>query len=87
MNEDVYVSPNVWKIFTVSYMHYNTIGTVVGLVVGLIVSLLFPTEQNIDPKLLTPLVLKFINHKKKTKSNVNNIVIHSYPPVAQDTKF
>lgn len=58
MNDDVYVGPNVWKIFTVSYMHYNTIGTVVGIAVGLVVSWLFPKDQNIDPKLLAPCIRK-----------------------------
>lgn len=69
MNEDVYVSPNVQKIFTISYAHYTTIGTVIGIVVGLAISLLFPTDQKIDPKLLTPFVRKFMYPDRMANSN------------------
>ncbi|VVC39886.1 Sodium/solute symporter [Cinara cedri] len=62
MNEDVYVSPNVWKIHTVSYMHYNTVGTLVGIGVGLLVSYLFPTDQKVDLKLLAPCIRRFMYH-------------------------
>lgn len=66
MNEDIYVSPDVPKMYTISYMHYSTIGTIIGISVGLIVSILFPTEQNIDPKLLTPFVRKmYLKHTDK----------------------
>lgn len=67
MNDDVYVSPDVWKFFTLSYMHYNTIGTAIGIAVGLIVSWLFPIDQNIDPKLLAPYMRKKIT-KQSTKT-------------------
>jgi ABC-type lipoprotein release transport system permease subunit len=71
MNEDVYVSPNVQKVFTLSYMYFGTIGTVVGMAVGIIVSLVFPSKQSIDPKLLTPCIRKYMHyeHKGKTKSD------------------
>lgn len=86
MNEDIYVSPNVWKIYTVSYQHYSTIGTLVGIAVGLIVSLLFPTKQNIDPKLLTPFIQRFMYPKYMDKTN--GIKTEDYKPVAQqDTKL
>lgn len=67
MNEDVYVSPNVWKIYTISYQHYSTIGTLIGITVGLFVSLMFPTKQNVDPKLLTPFVRELMYPKHKNK--------------------
>jgi hypothetical protein len=84
MNDDVYVSPNVWKMFTVSYMHYNTIGTGIGIVVGLIVSWLFPIDQNIDPKLLAPCM-----RKKITKQSTKMVEIYltksdDNSPVPQD---
>lgn len=60
MNEDVYVAPDVWTVYTVSYMHYSTIGTVVGIAVGLAVSLLLPVRQDIDPRLLAPFVRHLI---------------------------
>lgn len=86
MNEDVYVSPNVWKIYTISYQHYSTIGTLIGIAVGLIVSLLFPMKQNIDPKLLTPFIRSFIPPESMDKSN--GIKTEDYTPVAlQDTKL
>lgn len=71
LNEDVYVSPKVWTIYTVSYMHYSTIGTFVGIVVGLVVSWLFPSDQETDPKLLTPCIRKLIypDYKKSKKLN------------------
>lgn len=71
MNEDVYVSPDVWKIYTVSYMHYSTIGTLVGLVVGLVVSWLFPSDQKIDPKLLTPCIRKIMYPDYKNTKILN----------------
>lgn len=89
MNEDIYVSPNVNKMFTVSYMHYNTIGTVVALIVGIVVSLVFPTEQKIDPKLLTPCIRKFMyleNTTKTTKRESNNRT-EEYQLVSQSTKL
>lgn len=60
MNEDVYVAPDVWKIYTVSYLHYNTIGAVVGVAVGLAVSLLSPVRQEVDPRLLAPFVRRLV---------------------------
>lgn len=69
MNEDLYVSPNVWKIYAVSYLHFNIIGTLIGIAVGLAVSILFPMEQNIDAKLLSPFVRKFLNPKYTMNSN------------------
>lgn len=84
MNDDVYVSPNVSKIFTVSYMHYNTIGTVIGIAVGLVVSWLFPTDQNIDPKLLAPCI-----RKKSPKQSIKTVEFfltncEENNPVSQD---
>lgn len=87
MNDDVYVSPNVSKIYTISYTHYTTIGTIVGLVVGLIVSLLFPTDKNVDPKLLTPFVRKMYlkyNTRAKLTAAIN---ADEYKPVSQSTKL
>jgi hypothetical protein len=69
LNEDVFVSENVWKIYTVSYMHYSTIGTLVGIAVGLVVSLLSPTEQKLDPKLVTPFIRKFVYPSHSTSQN------------------
>lgn len=88
MNEDVYVSPNVWKIYTVSYLHYSTIGTLVGIMVGLAVSLLFPTDEPVDAKLLTPFVrnLMYPEYMIRSKSNGINVV-DEYKPVSQDTKL
>ncbi|VVC39883.1 Sodium/solute symporter [Cinara cedri] len=87
INEDVYASPNVWKIYTVSYMHYSTIGTVVGIAIGLLVSLLFPVDQNIDPKLLTPCIRKLMCSEYKNKQNLNGLKTEEYKPVTQDTKL
>lgn len=61
MNEDLYASSDLWKIYAVSYVHYPTIGFLIGIVVGIAVSLLFPTSQNVDPKLLTPCIRKRIS--------------------------
>lgn len=77
MNEDVYVSPNVWKIYTVSYQHYSTIGTIIGITVGLIVSLMFPTKQNVDPKLLAPFVRKLMYPENRDKSIVTSHEEHA----------
>lgn len=92
LNEDVYASPNVWTIFTVSYMHYSTIGTLVGIAVGLAVSLLFPTDENVDPRLLTPCIRNFVypNYMaemvpKNGKTTHNKT--DTYEPVSQDTKL
>lgn len=85
MNEDVYLSENVLKIYTVSYQHYSTIGTLVGVAVGLIVSLLFPTEQDIDPKLFTPIIRRLMYPKYIDKPN--GIKTEEYTPVTQDTKL
>ncbi|XP_050435700.1 sodium-coupled monocarboxylate transporter 1-like [Adelges cooleyi] len=60
MNDDVYVSPDVPKIYTLCYNHYSTLGMLIGLAVGLAVSLIFPTEQDYDPKLLTPCIRNFV---------------------------
>lgn len=87
MNEDVYVSPNVWKIFTISYMHYCTIGTVVGIVVGLAVSYLFPTNQNIDPKLLTPFVRRLNYHNNRAKSKGTSTAEEYITAAFQDTRL
>lgn len=80
LNEDVYASESVWKIYTVSYMHYSTIGTLVGIAVGLVVSLLFPTEQKLDPSLITPFIRKFMypsdttsQHTKETNTEEQEI--------------
>lgn len=87
MNEDVYVGPDVLKIYAVSYLHYSTIGTVVGIAVGLIVSLLLPSDQEIDPKLLTPFVRRLMYPGYVAKANVASTV-EEYSPVAQkDTKL
>lgn len=81
MNEDVYVAPNVWKIYTISYVHYNTIGTIVGIAVGLIVSFLFPVDQNIHPKLLTPFIRKLMYPNFDSNRTTTDI----YIPVSQVT--
>jgi len=89
LNEDVYADPNLWKIYTISYFHYSTLGTIVGIAVGLAVSLLFPLDQEIDPKLLTPFVRHFMfpGYVAKAKENKTNMV-EEYAPVAQqDTKL
>ncbi|XP_060874215.1 sodium-coupled monocarboxylate transporter 1-like [Metopolophium dirhodum] len=92
LNEDVYASPNVWTIYTVSYMHYSTIGTLVGIAVGLAVSLLFPTDENVDPRLLTPCIRNFVYPKymaetvpKNGKTTHNKT--DTYEPVSQETKL
>lgn len=71
INEDVYASSNVWKIYTLSYMHYNSIGLILGIVIGLVVSMLFPTDQKVDPKLLSPCIrnLVYPDYKAREKSN------------------
>lgn len=87
MNNDVYVSPNVWKIYTVSYMHYSTIGFLVGMAVGLAVSLLFPTDQCVDPKLLAPWLRKLTHSKFLTNTPQLNGTreMTPYQPVSQNT--
>lgn len=87
MNEDVYVSPNVNKIFTVSYMHYNTIGTIIALVVGITVSLAFPTEQTVDPKLLAPCIRKFMYPKNTPKTKCDVKSTEEYQLVSQNTQL
>lgn len=87
MNEDVYVSPNVWKIYTVSYMYYTLIGTLTGIAFGLVVSLLFPQEKDVDPKLLTPFIRKFMYPKYLAKEKLKKVKIEEYKPVSQDTKL
>lgn len=88
MNDDVYVSPNVMKIYTVSFMHYTTVGSVVGVAIGLIVSLLFPTDEEVDPKLLTPCVRRFMYPDYMIRSkNSNGTEAADYTLVSQDTKL
>ncbi|XP_001948596.2 sodium-coupled monocarboxylate transporter 1 [Acyrthosiphon pisum] len=91
LNEDVYASPNVWKIYTVSYMHYSTIGTLVGIAVGLAVSLMFPTDENVDPRLLTPCIRNFVYPKYMTETVLNGKTTHNktdtYEAVSQETKL
>lgn len=91
LNEDVYASPDVLSIYTISYMHYSTIGTLVGIIVGLAVSLLFPEEQNVDPKLLTPFIRNFVHPKYMTETVQNGRTTHNktetYELVSQDTKL
>ncbi|VVC39888.1 Sodium/solute symporter [Cinara cedri] len=90
LNDDVYVSSNTWKIYTVSYLHYTTIGTVVGIVVGLAVSFLFPTDEQVDPKLLTFCVRKFMNSEyTETKGDQPDYRTRTekYNPEIQDTKL
>lgn len=91
LNEEVYASPNVPTIYTVSYMHYSTIGTVVGIAVGLAVSLLFPTDQNIDPRLLTPCIRNFVYPKYMAETVKNGVTCHNktdtYELVSQETKL
>lgn len=87
MNEDVYVGPNVWKIYTVSYMYYNALGCFIGIAVGLVVSMLFPQKQDIDPKLLTPFIRKFIYPKYIAKEKSDGVKTKDYKPVCQDSKL
>lgn len=92
LNEDVYAGPDVPTIYTISYMHYSTIGTLVGIAVGLAVSLLFPEEeQDVDPKLLTPFIRKFVYPKYMTETvkngRTNNNKTETYELVSQDTKL
>jgi len=88
MNEDVYVSPNVWEIYTVSYLHYSTIGTLVGVAVGLAVSLLFPTDEPVDAKLLTPSIRRFVYPEYMSAGpKPNGTAADEYKPVSQDTKL
>lgn len=84
MNKDVYVSPNVWKIYTISYMYYTSLGTIIGIAVGLAVSLIFPQEQDIDPKLLTPFIRNFMYPKYMTKEKLDTVKTEEYKPVSQD---
>jgi len=92
LNEDVYAGPDVPTIYTISYMHYSTIGTLVGIAVGLAVSLLFPEEeQDVDPKLLTPFIRNFAYPKYMTETvkngRTNNNKTEAYELVSQDTKL
>lgn len=73
MNQDVYVSPNVWKIYTISYMHYSTIGFLIGLAVGAIVSVLSSTRQNVDPRLLAPCIRKFLYTEYQENATSNGV--------------
>lgn len=82
LNKDVYAGPNVWKVYTVSYLYYNTIGTVVGVVVGLAVSTLSAaTPRPVDPKLLAPFVRKFVSSEPAV-----DIKMAEYRPVPPDTE-
>lgn len=86
MNEDVYVSPNVQKMFTLSYMYFGTIGAIVGVAVGIIVSLVFPSTQNIDPQLLTPCVRKYMKYDPNCKTKADGIKTEEYKSAgSQDT--
>lgn len=88
MNDDVYVSPNVWKIYTVSYLHYTTIGTIVGIVVGLVVSFLFPTDEHVNLRLLSPCIRKFMYPEfVTTMENHSKHRNEEYRPVTRDTKL
>lgn len=91
LNEDVYASPNVWKMYTVSYMHYSTIGTLVGIATGLAVSLLFPTDEKVDPRLLTPCIRNFVYPKYMAETVTNGKTTHNktdtYELVSQETKL
>ncbi|XP_050436170.1 sodium-coupled monocarboxylate transporter 1-like isoform X1 [Adelges cooleyi] len=90
MNDDVYVSPDVRKIFTLSYNHYSTLGTLIGVAVGLAVSLIFPTEQDYDPKLLTPCIRNFVfpKYMAQDKKPANGKPApEEYALVPQDTKL
>ncbi|XP_050537051.1 sodium-coupled monocarboxylate transporter 2-like isoform X2 [Daktulosphaira vitifoliae] len=88
LNHDVYVAPDVWKIFTLSYMHYSTVGTLIGISVGLIVSLIFPKEQHIEPNLLTPFVRRIVypNHKNQIMKP-NGVIVEEYNLVPQNTQL
>lgn len=96
MNEDVYVSPNVWKIHAISYMHYPTVGVIIGITIGLLISYLFPMDQKIDPKLLAPCIRKFVNpdynlperynSTKKNERSSNTVMGEEYVSVSRDTK-
>lgn len=87
INEDVYASPDVWSIFTVSYQHYSTIGFLIGIVVGLAVSVLFPTDQKVDPRLLTPCVRNLVYPKYTPKNKSIVTKTDEYTAVSQDTKL
>lgn len=94
MNEDVYAAPDVWKVYTVSYMHYSTIGTAVGVAVGLAVSLLSPVRQEVDPRLLAPFVRRLVYSGGAPKAAATNggaarpTAGERYAPVAQlDTRL
>lgn len=86
MNDDVYVNPNTPKIYTLSFLHYSTVGTLIGIAVGILVSLLFPVEQNTDPKLLTPFVRKFMYPKYMANSKLETKT-EEYTLVSQETKL
>ncbi|VVC39885.1 Sodium/solute symporter [Cinara cedri] len=88
MNEDVYVSPDVWKIYTVSYMHYNTLGSLIGITIGLVVSYLFPTDRKIDSKLLAPCIRKFVYSERSEQKKFNRKAsMTDGNPVVQDSKL
>lgn len=88
MNDEVYMSPNVWKIFAVSYMHYTTIGVFVCVAVGLIFSLLFPEDREVDPSLLTPCIRKLVRPNYTVGSNKpNDTMTDDYTLVSQDTRL
>lgn len=85
MNDDVYVSPNVLKVYTVSYLHYTTIGTVVGIIIGLVVSFLFPTTKCVDRKLSSPSTWKFM-YPDHIESK-GTMWPEEYRPVIEDTNL
>ncbi|XP_050533671.1 sodium-coupled monocarboxylate transporter 1-like [Daktulosphaira vitifoliae] len=87
LNNDVYAAPDVWKIFTISYMHFSTLGPLIGIVVGLIISIIFPSDQQVDPKLLTPFVRRIVypNHQIQ-KDKFNGIKSDEYILVPQNIK-
>lgn len=86
INDDMYASSNVWKIYTLSHYHYITLGVVVGIAVSLVVSLLFPVDQDINPKLLSPFIRKFAYPEYMSDSKLE-AKTREYELVPQETKL
>nr|CAD7415142.1 unnamed protein product [Timema poppensis] len=74
------VDTEVFGMYRLSYMWYYMVGCVVTILVSLVVSLLTQTKDMspVDPKLLSPLIRRFMPAKKKDKLGADIVLIGVY---------
>ncbi|CAG2060037.1 unnamed protein product [Timema podura] len=67
----------VFAVYRLSYMWYYMVGCVVTILVSVVVSLLTQTKDvsPVDPKLLSPLIRRFMPTKKKDKLGADIVLI------------